>query len=58
MRVLPEVGMTQEEELRMAYRRIPTPPLLKKLEQERLPALTRQIIREVLHERGKLVETA
>ena len=47
---------TQEEELRMAYRRIPTAPLLKKLEQERLPSLTRQIIREVLHERGKLYQ--
>ena len=49
---------TQEEELRLAYRRIPTAPLLKKLEQEQLPALTRQIIREVLHERGKLAEAA
>jgi len=47
---------THEDELRMAYRRIPTVPLLKKLQQDHLPALTRQIIREVLHERGKLPE--
>jgi len=46
--------MTREEELRIAYRRIPTAALQKKLEQQRLPGLTRQMIEEVLHERGKL----
>lgn len=48
--------MTQEEELRLVYRRMPTAALQKKLEQRRLPTLTRQMIREVLHERGKLGE--